>query len=268
MVRRAMVGIFGSSVELAIERTEHGRVAVVYRVERGDETFFLRLGKEEVENLEVDALLHERLGQAGVLVPAVVHVEAFNDGLRRSIMVTRHIGGNPVAETPDPVLAAAIVKQAGHDLAVINQFAVEGFGSVRRREPELGFVAELADYPSFVTHDLPDPWPGKFGELFSDSDLAQIEVLIGHERARPIPRASLAHGDLGLNHIFERDGVYTGIIDFGEIRGTEPEFDLGVFYAQTPRENRALLVESIMAGYSTVSACLTTPWPAYEPPRC
>jgi aminoglycoside phosphotransferase (APT) family kinase protein len=245
--------VFGASVDLTIERTEHGAAAAVYRVRRGDEVYFLRLAEEVDENLEVDALVHERLDQAGVRVPRVVHVDPFNDLVGRSLMVVRHIGGRPLAEVADPTLVAEVLKRAGENVAVINQQPVHGFGWVKRDQAALPLVAELPDYASFVAHDLPAPWPGGFGELFSDADLEQIEDLITCERGRDIADASLAHGDLGLDHIFERDGEYSGIIDFGEIRGTEPEFDLGVFFAHTPRENRALLVDAIMSGYRTVT---------------
>jgi hypothetical protein len=41
--------------------------------------------------------------------------------------------------------------------------------------------------------------------------------------------AYLAHGDFDLTHIFQRNGHYTGIIDFGEIMGSSPFYDLGHF---------------------------------------
>ena len=38
--------------------------------------------------------------------------------------------------------------------------------------------------------------------------------------------AWLAHGDCDVTHIFSYDGVYSGIIDFGEIRGAPRLYDL------------------------------------------
>lgn len=39
--------------------------------------------------------------------------------------------------------------------------------------------------------------------------------------------AYLAHGDFDDSHIFHYNGQYTGIIDFGEIRGSHHLYDLG-----------------------------------------
>lgn len=40
----------------------------------------------------------------------------------------------------------------------------------------------------------------------------------------------LAHGDFDTTHIYQDNGRYTGIIDFGEIRGADRWYDLGYFH--------------------------------------
>lgn len=52
--------------------------------------------------------------------------------------------------------------------------------------------------------------------------------------------ARLAHGDLDLIHIYQDKGEYTGIIDFGEIRGADRLYDLGHFnlHDVRPRPSR------------------------------
>jgi len=42
----------------------------------------------------------------------------------------------------------------------------------------------------------------------------------------------LAHGDFDASHIYQEDGKYTGIIDFGEIRGASHWYDLGHFHVR------------------------------------
>lgn len=72
------------------------------------------------------------------------------------------------------------------------------------------------------------------------------------ERHRELAGATLAHGDFDATQIFQVDGDYRGLIDFGEIRGTEPLFDVGHFYLWD-RESMPLL-EDLLAGYGEVAA--------------
>jgi hypothetical protein len=168
-------------------------------------------------------------------------------------MITEHIGGRPLAATADTSVRVGVIERAAEDIAVINSVIVDGFGWVVRDRPVWPPRAELGDYAAFVVDELPTAWPGRFSELFPAADLELIEQVIHDERERLVERAVLAHGDLGLDHIFERDGAYTGIIDFGELRGTESEFDLAVFFNHSPREDRAALIDALLRGYGRVT---------------
>ncbi|GAA4449997.1 hypothetical protein GCM10023170_035150 [Phytohabitans houttuyneae] len=95
---------------------------------------------------------------------------------------------------------------------------------------------------------LPRPWPGPLGALFSDGTLRAIEALIDEERGQPLPHAVLAHGDFDPTHIFCAGGGYSGLIDFGEIRGAEPAFDLGHFLLY----DEASLLPALLRGYGRV----------------
>jgi len=68
--------------------------------------------------------------------------------------------------------------------------------------------------------------------------------------------ADLAHGDFDCTHIFEANGSYTGLIDFGEIRGTEP-FDLGHFLLHDGETARWPLFDDLLAGYASVDSAPT-----------
>ncbi len=61
-------------------------------------------------------------------------------------------------------------------------------------------------------------------------------------------RAVLAHGDFDTSHIFATSGRYTGVIDFGEIRGAEATFDLGHVALHIPEA-----LPFIVQGYQSVS---------------
>jgi aminoglycoside phosphotransferase len=224
----------------------------VYRVFRGSEVFYLRIAEQADENLETDAELHHRLRSLGVRTAGIVHVEPFNADIGRSTLITTQVPGVSLTEISSPTVAAAVVEEAGVDLALINQLPVDGFGFVRRRGHGWPLQAEYADYSSFVVSLLPQPWPGPLASLFTTHTLAAIEDAIDQERARPRSQAMLAHGDFDATAIFCADGHYTGLIDFGEIRGAEPLFDLGHFHLQDQEAHGAALLPALLRGYQRI----------------
>jgi aminoglycoside phosphotransferase (APT) family kinase protein len=245
--------VFGTSTPLAYHRTPDGVSTQVYRVMRGGETFYLRVAEEADENLETDAELHRRLHDAGVKVARVVHVEAFHTPIGRSVMVTTEVPGRSLADRPAPVaIAESVVREAGADLAVVNQQPVDGFGWVRRHGPGWPLRAEYPAFDPFLTSYLPEPWPGPLTSLFPAPALHAIEEIVEQQRQRPPARAHLAHGDFDLTQIFHRAGRYRGLIDFGEIRGTEPLFDLGHFHLHDQDTVPARLLPALLAGYQQV----------------
>jgi Ser/Thr protein kinase RdoA (MazF antagonist) len=249
VLRRA----FGATAPVTFERTAAGVSALVYRLRRGTGTFYLRLAEEADENLETDAVLYERLHDLGVKIARVVHVEAFSPEIGRSVLITTETAGQPLTEISDLAVGRAVIAEAGADLAVINQIAVDGFGWVTRQDSRWPLAAEHATYAAFAGSELPRPWPGALGSLFAAQELDVIEGLVLAERARPLVRACLAHGDFDLTPVFCAGGRYTGIIDFGEIRGTEPQFDLGHFLLHARKSWPAALLPSLLRGYQRIT---------------
>lgn len=243
--------VFGTSAPVTYQRTPAGVSTQVYRLRRGSETFYLRIAEEPDDNLETDAELHQRLRDLGVKVASVVHAEPFNVEIGRSVMITTEVPGMSLAEISAPRVAPRVVEQAGADLAVLNQVQVDGFGWVQRRGRGWPLQAEHLTYLPFVTSYLPAPWPGMLTSLFTTAVLDVIEDLVEHERRRPLVQALLAHGDFDLTQVFCADGRYTGLIDFGEIRGTEPLFDLGHFYLHD-HEVTTPLLPALLTGYRRV----------------
>ena len=244
--------VFGTAAPVTYHRTPDGVSTQVYRLLRRSETFYLRIGEEADESLETDAELHERLRDAGVKVADVVHVEAFNTDIGRSTMITTEVPGIALADVSSLTVAASVAEEAGADLAVLNQMPVDGFGWVRRHARRWPLQAEDPTYPPFATSYLPQPWPGPLPSLFASPVLDAIERLIQYERRRPHAQALLAHGDFDTTPIFCADGRYTGLIDFGEIRGTEPMFDLGHFHLHDQETIPTALLPALLTGYQQV----------------
>jgi aminoglycoside phosphotransferase (APT) family kinase protein len=244
---------FGTKVPVSTQRTPDGLCTQVYRLRRGRETFYLRLAEEAQENLQTDAELLRQLRQLGVRVPEPVHVEPFDPALGRSVLITTEIHGVPLEQVSVRSGATAALQEAGADLALLGQYPVKGFGWVQRRGPG-PLQARLDTYGSFVVDGLPPrhTWPGPLAAVFSTETLDAIERLIEQEIARPVPDATLAHGDVSLAHIFVQRGVYTGLIDFGEIRGADPLLDLGFFQLNAPDVLGVPLLPALLEGYQRV----------------
>jgi aminoglycoside phosphotransferase (APT) family kinase protein len=250
VVRRA----FGTSLPVHCERAPDGVSSQVYRLVRGSETFYLRVAEEADENLETDAELHRRLLALGVRVPRMVFVEPFDAAIGRSIAITSEVPGVPLAAAGcPPEVALAVAAEAGEDLAVINHVTVDGFGWVRRSGPGWPLRAEHASYLSFLASYLPADWPGPLGSLFPGDVLTEVEAMLDSERARPPAEARLAHGDFDTTAIFCAEARYTGVIDFGEIRGTEPAFDLGHFRLHDREQVPDRLLPALLHGYGRVA---------------
>jgi aminoglycoside phosphotransferase (APT) family kinase protein len=237
---------------MTYERTADGVSTQVYRVFRGTDVFYLRIAEQAGENLETDAELHHRLQGCGVKVADVVHVEPFNADIGRSTLITTEVPGVSLAEMSAPTVAASIIEEAGADLALINQIPVEGFGFVRRQGRGWPLRAEYLEYHSFAVSFLPRPWPGPLASLFTAADLSVIEEIVEHERTRPRFTGVLHHGDFDVTPVFCAGGRYTGLIDFGEIRGAEPLFDLGHFHLHDQETNPSVLLPALLRGYQRV----------------
>ncbi len=243
--------VFGGAPAPTFERTADGVATQVYRVFRGTDTFYLRVAEEADEHLGTDAELHQQLRDRGARVAEVVHIEAFDADIGRSVMITTEVRGGSLAEVTDPAAAAAVAEEAGHDLALINTIEVDGFGFVRRRGAGWPLRAEYPHYETFLTSHL-EGRAGALASLFTDTELEVVDGLLDQERAQPFATAALAHGDFDVTPIFCDRGRYTGLIDFGEIRGTEPLFDLGHFLLHERETLPFALLPAVLRGYQRI----------------
>lgn len=240
--------------DLTVARTPAGVATQVYRAQAAGRVLYVRIAEEDDEDLAVDAALLEHLRDQGLRVPQVVHVEPFEEALGRSVLIMGEIAGEPLAHCRDERAARRVARAAGRELAVLNGVGVQGFGWVRRQPPAWPLRAMWRTYAEFVTSYLPDPWPGLLGALCTVTELDRLWALVASERSRDLACATLAHGDFDTTAIFQVDGDYTGLIDFGEIRGTEPLFDVGHFYLWDHESTPAPLLDDLLAGYGEVGA--------------
>jgi hypothetical protein len=169
---------------LWVARTPAGVAAQVYRVEAAGRVLYARIAEEAHEDLSVDAALLEHLRNRGLHVPAVVHVEPFDQALGRSLLILGEIPGAPLAHCRDQGAARRVARAAGAELAALNVVGVRGFGWVQRRPPPWPLRGSFRDYAGFVGSDLPDPWPGPLAALLPAAELDRRGSLVASERSR------------------------------------------------------------------------------------
>lgn len=238
-----------AGADAAWERTERGVSTPVYRIRHGGTTLYLRLGEDEGFSMAPEAHLHRALTAHGLRVPEVVHFEPFDAGLRRSALLITEIPGEPLGDAAPTGDKPSIVREAGRELAHINAIEVEGFGWVRRDEDRWPLRGELATWPEFALGGLEAAMERASGLWLNPAECAEVERLGAMLAARPYTSACLAHGDFDVSHIYSDEGRFTGIIDFGEIRGAEPHYDLAHFLLHDTETADEPLFEHLREGW-------------------
>jgi aminoglycoside phosphotransferase (APT) family kinase protein len=243
---------FPRASSVCLEPASDGRVVVVYRATVDGVGHYLRLAEEPGQDLTTDALVLERLRALDVQVPVVVAASPPSAEFPRSWMIMTEVPGHSIGlgGTDDEARQAAMA--AGRDVAVINSVPVTGFGWPQR-DGSGQLTAELPDYGQFVVSYLPQPWPGSLGEAFDQHELDALHALAEGEQGRRLRGGQLVHGDLDVTHIYVHAGRYSGIIDFGEMRGADSSFDLGHFLLHDRETRPASLFSSFLEGYRQVS---------------
>jgi aminoglycoside phosphotransferase (APT) family kinase protein len=230
VVARLARRIFSAAQAITVEPVAEGVSTYVYRLQRGSETFYLRVLPEVGDGFAPEALVHTLLRARGISVPAVIYWEHDNEEVQRSVMVTTAIPGSSVMQCTDEGTIRRVLVEAGRELAIINSIPVAGFGwIIRDKSTATPRQAEHPTYRAFVTEHR-DSDLATLAELLDPHEGAVLRATLDHCDAwLDAEQGLLAHGDLDVTHIFQRDGQYTGIIDFGEIRGGDRWYDLGHF---------------------------------------
>ncbi|SHE14074.1 Aminoglycoside 3'-phosphotransferase [Chlamydia abortus] len=227
-----IVGEYLNSTAFKIERVLSGVSTYVYRIRLGEETLYLRVLPEQERSLGVEVHVHSLVRRMGVQVPEVIHFEHHNEVLGMSVMLVKEIPGSSVEDCISNGEYEDILYQAGQQIAVIHQVKVDGFGWIIRDQEQYGnsLRGEKKTLQDYICPYLEEDLFLLSQKVFSKVETSQItdiinsgmELMSGHE-------AHLVHGDFDDSHIFQQAGKYTGIIDFGEIQGSSPLYDLGHF---------------------------------------
>ncbi len=144
-------------------------------------------------------------------------------------MILDEIKGSCIEDNKPKENIERVLIEAGKDLAKLHKIPVDGFGFIDKRNYDSlkAYEESFNEYfLKYLNHDL-----DKLRIYdFSETEIKKIkEYMIEAEKLLDVPKAVLVHGDFDISHIFHDNNVYSGLIDFGEIRGCNKFYDLASF---------------------------------------
>jgi aminoglycoside phosphotransferase (APT) family kinase protein len=253
-VHAVATSLLGHDASLSIEGVAEGVSTFVYRLRRRADTLYLRVLPEADATFAPEVWALVRLRERGARVPAVVAHAPRDERLQRAVMIVAAVPGAPLAPDHGPEVARRVLRAAGRDLALLQTVPVEGFGWVRRdRDRVTGLTGEHPTLHAFAWEHLAADLAALDGPALTDREVARVwSIIDAHPAWLAEGRACLAHGDLDLSHIFQQGGYYSGLIDFGEMRGADRWYDLGHFCLHDGERVPWLGLEWLVEGYGAV----------------
>lgn len=249
-----MKNILKDEEVLDCQPLQEGMSSHVFQITTENEKYYLRIATQDYESYFLEKLAHEELLKRGVKVPKIKYFEEKNRQINRSILLTEEIKGEQVESQKNNLSnkeVSEILFSAGKDLAKIHSIPVTGYGPISREPGDKSLIADSTKYEDFVLWDINEAmelWRKHSDFTLKESD----EILAIADTFRNLfkdTKPILAHGDFGLEHIYAEKGKYTGIIDFGDIRGASIYHDLANFLIYSNRESYELLLD----GYGAIN---------------
>ena len=230
---------------LRAERVVKGSSTYVYRMAAKSGTYYLRFLKENA-SFATEVLALNALYAAGVRVPRVIGFEHKNERTGLSVMLVDEIPGICIEDDRPKTNLREILRDAGRQLARIHGIPVDGFGWIDKGSYEK-LRGEKRSFNEYFSEYLETDLQTLRRYPFSDEERMRITILMREARQTlDVRSAVLVHGDFDISHIFHSEGRYSGIIDFGEIRGNSRLFDLATFVGFY--QDRAMLA-FLLEGY-------------------
>lgn len=207
----------------------------VFKLTKENEVLYMRILSKE-ENVKPQCFVHNLLLEKGIKVPKVVYFEK-KVGIfdNRDVMIVEELKGKSIMADENNLSEDEkrdILKEAGRDLAKINMIEVEKYGDIC--EVKDGKLIGFEDsYEEYTLERVPKKLKSLVKKGIISEDLSEKlwKYIFNNQKLLHLENNSyLAHGDFHIEHIFQNEGKYTGVIDFGDIRGTTKYRDLSFFY--------------------------------------
>ena len=213
---------------ISVERVLKGTSTFVYRVTTNSGTYYMRFLPEDA-SFAVEVLAHNTLCTVGVSVPRVIGFEHKNELTGLSVMHVDEIPGICIEDDWPQKNLQDILREAGRQLALIHSISVDGFGWIAKDSYDK-LKGEKHSFDEYFCEHLNYDLQALSQYPFSDEERRQInELMLRARQVLNVQNAVLVHGDFDISHIFHSSYKYSGIIDFGEIRGNNRLYDLATF---------------------------------------
>jgi aminoglycoside phosphotransferase (APT) family kinase protein len=193
---------------------------VIVRISRGEAKNFAHFDQEQWAIRECST--------RGVPVPEVLGVWHLSiEGQALDICVQRKIEGVLLRDVDLPQHALhQIVAQAGELLSRIHAVPVKGFGYINGAG-EGAFLSSESEVTAFVAMEAELHGLAKRLDFDDRAMTRALRLVIDDGRAAQPVAPCLTHNDFSAKHILVANATISGIIDFGEVSGSEPLSDLG-----------------------------------------
>ena len=223
-----ILGVFSSAPVVAKQRIIAGEINEVYDVAFADAVHVIvRISHDEDQTFEHAQWAIRECALRGVPVPEVLGVwDRSTSNQLLHICIQRKLEGVLLAKAnlPHNVLRQ-IVAQAGGFLSRIHTIPTNGFGNIDGTGKGT-FLTAQSEIDAFVRME------SEFQALAQRLDLSRramsraLQLVVDDGRVMQPIDPCLTHNDFSAKHILVANGAVSGIIDFGQVAGSEPLSDL------------------------------------------
>jgi hypothetical protein len=240
-----------------LEKIDKGVSTNVFKLTNLD-TYYLKILSKK-ESLSPILLVNKLLLKQKVKVPKIVFTLKNSTILNnRDMYIEKELNGESIKNTTlSEEEKNIIIQKAGKDLAKLNSIEVKGVGWIEGTKNNQ-LYSKGKDYDDFIIRNIRNML-NKFIEIkiLSNEQADKItEYIQSNKEFIDIKDNSyLAHGDFCIEHIYHANGKYSGIIDFGDIRGTSKYHDLAHFYTYNRKYFKSL-VEGYNSIYKLTTDCI------------
>ena len=212
---------------LSKQRLIAGEVNEVYDLSFADGVRVIaRISRDEHMNFAQEQWAIRECSLRGVPVPEVIGVwHRPTQGQSLTICIQRKIEGVllPNANLPHHVLRQIVV-QAGELLSRIHAVPVKGYGYINGKG-EGEFLTPEGEIDAFVKMESEFHALAQRLDLSSHTMSRALRLVVDAEQLARSVAPCLTHNDFCAKHILVANDTVSGIIDFGEVAGSEPLSD-------------------------------------------
>jgi aminoglycoside phosphotransferase (APT) family kinase protein len=223
-----ILGEISPAPVIAKRRIIEGEANEVYAVAFADGLHVIaRLSRDADKDGDQEQWAIRACGLRGVPVPELLGVwHRSLEGQPLNICVQRKLEGVLLsnAQLPQNVLHQIVV-QAGDFLARIHAIPVKGFGYING-QGEGKFLTLASEIAAFLAMEAEFHALAKRLDLSGRTMNRALRWVVDGERMIGSVEPCLTHNDFQAKHIMVAHGAISGIIDFGEVAGSEPLSDI------------------------------------------